>query len=66
MGTCKHKLTSDRSEVLSYFNDYSQFLPFGHLTITNTPKIRAAAKFPANINYRLLTEIIPTITDSHY
>ena len=36
---------------------YSQPSPCGHLAITDSPIIRAAAKSPAKINYRRLTEI---------
>ena len=38
-------------------NAYSQLSPCGHLAITDTPIIWAAAKSPAKINYRRLTEI---------
>ena len=36
---------------------YSQLSPCGHPAITDTPIIRTAAKSPAKINYRRLTEI---------
>ena len=36
---------------------YSQLSPCGHPAITDTPIIWTAAKFPAKINYRYLTEI---------
>ena len=36
---------------------YSQPSPCGHLAIMDTPITRAAAKYPAKVNYRYLTEV---------
>ena len=38
-------------------NNYSQLPPCGHLAITDTPLLQTAAKSPAKLSYRRLTEI---------
>ena len=52
-----HKAQEQKPDELKHkIHKFSQLSPCEHLTITDTFIIRTAAKFPAKINYRRLTE----------
>ena len=51
------KLYESWKSRCSFLCNYGQILPCGHLAIMETPIIRTAAKSPAKLNYRHLTEI---------